>query len=79
MQSTSALTKWKTYKRYSDNRQVEARLVMENGEKMMEVKQPVQATLCCPNCDALLSQQSTESFPNFRLVPKIFHEKHKPA
>jgi hypothetical protein len=79
MQSTSPLSPWKTYKRYSDNMKVEARLVSLGGVRMMQVKEPKSENYNCPECKVLLTQGNGLSMPQFLLEPKIFHERHRPS
>lgn len=79
MRSSSHLTSWLKYKRYSDNREVSARLVRMGDTKYMEVKESRIGPFHCPACGELLTQATTGAFPNFFLEPKLFHEKHKPV
>lgn len=80
MRSMSIQNEWKNYKRYSDNRIVMARLVKsEFGTAWIEIKESRTGALCCPSCSETLTQVGAETFPNFYLEPKVFHDKHKPA
>lgn len=73
-----ALSQWARYKRYSDSKEVSARLVEKEGKKMMEVHEKVMGPFCCPKCGEVLSQADTNGFPDTYLEPPIFHDRHKP-
>lgn len=78
MPSTSALSEWKQYKRYSDNVKVEARLIQVGNRKLMQVKESRSGDFVCPHCAQVISQGNARSFPQTILEPRIFHERHKP-
>lgn len=78
MPSSSVLTPWQRYKRYSDNVKLEARLVQTKGKKIMQVREPKGETYCCPECRTILTQGNGLLLPDFLLEPKVFHERHKP-
>lgn len=75
--STSA--PWKRYKRYSDGKKVEARIVyLEYKPPLMEVRESDSEDMCCPACKTMLSRGNGVDFPNCFLPPEVFHERHKP-
>jgi hypothetical protein len=78
LQSMYGLSPWMPYKRYSDGKQVSARLVGMGTKKMMQVREKMMGDFCCPKCGELLSQHDTGEFPDTYLEPPIFHDRHKP-
>jgi len=77
--STLALppSPWKRYKRYSDNRKVEARLHPQRH--LMEVRESNRSEdVTCPHCHVLLSRGNGNETPDAFLPPNVFHERHKP-
>ena len=67
---------WKHYKRYSDNKKVEARLTPQRH--LMEVKESSGHDRTCPGCSLLLSKGNGDEMPNSFLPPDVFHERHRP-
>ncbi len=78
-QPISGLSEWLSYKRYSDNKSISARLVEVDNTKYMEVKEARMGPFNCPHCGEMLTQGDTGAFPNFLLIPNIFHDRHKPV
>ena len=74
----SALGEWKPYKRYSDNRKVKARLVQVRDMKLIEVEEEKGEEVKCPSCGHVISQFGGKGLPNSLLLPRIFHERHRP-
>jgi len=70
---------WATYKRYSDNTKVEARLVAIGEEKYMQVKESRGDKLICPHCNTLLSLFGGKQVGPLYLDPVAFHERHRPV
>ncbi len=73
------LSPWKKYKRRVDNVPAEGRLVLRNGEKLLEVKESKGDDYSCPSCKHLITQRNGRDLPNFFLEPVIFHETYKPV
>lgn len=85
MITTHGLSEWLEYKRYSDNKTVSARLVKgeekggSNSTLYMEIKEARMGPFNCPHCGEMLTQGDTGAFPNFLMIPNIFHDRHKPV
>lgn len=74
--STSDPSPWKWYKRRSDNKKVEARLV--EGKHLVEVRESKSEDYWCPDCKSMLSKGNSKDFPHVFLPPSVFHERHRP-
>ncbi len=78
-QSTSGPSPWRWYKRYSDGKKVEARIVhLEYKPPLMEVKESSGYDRTCPGCSLLLSKGNGNETPNSFLPPDVFHGRHRP-
>ena len=78
MPFTSVLGPWKKYKRYSDSVKLEARLVKNGDQKLMEIKEPKRNEVKCPACEVILSVSGGRTMPRFMLEPATFHDRHRP-
>lgn len=74
---------WKWYKRFSDNKKVEARLLPGHhlyfpGGPLIEVRESEMEDFICPHCKVLLSKGNGKGFPKVLLPVPLFHERHRP-